>query len=172
MGNPPPPSPSRAPARLVRELAPFVLLACACGAAVRQPPPEPSVAQAPPPAAAPPTSSADGPASFVALAERAASVAPGMREVARKASANAGDPVELVKADARDTCVRAAFEAASPVSARLVDREGRVLASVPAATASGVLGERGPVCVRKGDVVKGVADGAGVPVRWMAWEAP
>src|SRR4030088_1555656 len=87
--------------------------------------------------------------SFAALVARGAMVAPGMREVARKESA--GDKVEIANAGGRDACVRVVFEASSPVVAKLVDREGNVLASNDAPATDGVLGERGPVCVRKGD---------------------
>jgi hypothetical protein len=175
MGNPPPPShsPSRAPARLVRELVPFVLLACACGAAVRQPATQPTPALPQPSAAPAPDASAvsaESRAVFDALAARGPSVAPGMREVTRKEGG--ADAVDLVKADARDTCVRAAYEASAPVTARLVDQAGHVLAGANAASTDGVLGEHGPVCVRKGDVVRGIAEGAGGRVRWVAWEAP
>ena len=172
MGNPPPPGPRprRAPALLVRELLPFALLACACGAAVREPvsppPPAPSVAaSAPGPAA----SAAEDPAAFDELRALAPSVAPGMREVVHKESAEA---VELAKADDRDTCVRAAFVAATPVTAKLVDEAGRVLAETTTPAPRGTLAEKGPVCVRKGESVKGVAAPAGTVVRWVAWAAP
>lgn len=176
MGNPPlQPSPSRrAPARLVRELAPFVVLACACGAAVRQPPPAPAPAPEPVVSAVPTTdaSADEAKAAFAALAARGGALAPGMREVARKESG--AETVDLVKAEARDVCVRVAYEATGPVTTKLVDGAGRVLAAGGAATAEGVLAEHGPVCVRRGDVVRGVAEGAGAPlrIRWMAWEAP
>jgi hypothetical protein len=163
--------PRRALLRLVRELAPFVLLVCACGAAVREPtrspaPPPPAEAEAPPGASA-----AESLAAFDALAARGASLAPGMREVARKEGG--ADAVELVKADARDACVRVAFEASAPVAAKLVDHAGNVLAASDVPAPDGVLGARGPVCVRKGDVVRGIAEGSGgARVRWVAWEAP
>lgn len=161
----------------MRELAPFVLLACACGAAVRQtaePPPTPPSAAA----SAAPSSSASsaGPltaesrAAFEALAARGPALAPGMREVARRESG--AEAVELGRADGRDACVRAAFSASLPVSAKLLDAKGVVLAATGEAGTDGVLGAKGPVCVRKGDVVKGVAEGTGARVRWIAWEAP
>jgi len=96
-----------------------------------------------------------------------------MREVARIESA--GDRVEIVRAEGRDACVRVAFEASSPVVARLLDSEGGVLASSDVPAAEGVLGQRGPVCVRRGDTVNaeaGGADAAVATVRWVAWEAP
>ena len=174
MGNPPlPPSPSRRPpARLVRELAPFVVLACACGAAVRQPRPPPAPAPEPVVSAVATTdaSAEEAKAAFVALAARGDALAPGMREVARRES-GAG-AVDLVKAEGRDVCVRVAYEATVPVTTKLVDGAGRVLAASGAATAEGVLAAHGPVCVRRGDVVRGVAEGVGARVRWMAWEAP
>jgi hypothetical protein len=161
----------------VREIGPFVLLLCACGAAVRQSSPN---ANARAPARAPEAETAEGPAAsadsaeataaFEAMAAQGGAIAPGMREVARKESG--GDPVELVRADARDLCVRVAYEASGPIVAKLVERSGGVLAAAEVPATSGVLGARGPVCVRRGDVVRAVADGAGARVRWMAWEAP
>jgi hypothetical protein len=154
----------------VRELAPFVLLVCACGAAVREPPASP----APPPSPAAVTSAEpaapDTLTPFDTIAARAASVAPGMHEAARKDAA--ADAVDLVKADTRDTCVRVAFAASAPVTAKLVDHAGNVLAASESPGTEGVLGAHGPVCVRKGDVVRAVADAAGVHVRWVAWESP
>jgi hypothetical protein len=152
----------------VRELAPFVLLVCACGAAVREPPPSPAPSVAPTVAASASAVAPDTLAAFDALAARGASLAPGMREVARKEGAS--DAVELVKAETRDTCVRVAFEASTPVAAKLVDRAGNVLATTDGPATDGALGAHGPVCVRKGDVVRGVADAGGAAVRWVAWE--
>ena len=167
----------------MRELLPFVLLVCACGAELREPArgaagsttatatPSSGAAQAQGTASA---ATASGPA-FDALAARAAELAPGMREVARKETG--GEPVELVRATGADVCVRVAFEASTAVRARLLDEQGAELAATPAPAAAGVLGERGPVCVRRGEAVKAVADagdagGLTKPVRWMAWEAP
>jgi hypothetical protein len=116
--------------------------------------------------AAAPTTSA-----FNALAMRAAPLVPGMREVARVESG--AEMVDLVRADARDLCVRVAYEATATVTARLVDRSGGVLAASHGPTLDGLLGENGPVCIRRGDVVRGVAEAAPTArVRWMAWEAP
>ncbi|MGH7297241.1 MAG: hypothetical protein ACRELB_20045, partial [Polyangiaceae bacterium] len=94
----------------------------------------------------------------------------GMREVARK-DALAGS-IELVKADARDVCVRVAFQATAPVTAKLVDEAGRVLAESEATSLRGTLAKNGPVCVRKGEVVKGVTSAGPARVRWVAWAAP
>jgi hypothetical protein len=166
------PRPPRA--RLVREIVPFVLLVCACGAAVTRTS-EPTQPAAPPPSSAPPVagaSSAPDPAAlaaFEALAAQGSTLAPGMREAARREGG--ADPVALVSAEGRDTCLRVAFAASVPVKARLVDAAGNVLAASGDPATDGVLGARGPVCVRRGDVVKGVAEGAGARVRWIAWEA-
>jgi hypothetical protein len=155
----------------VRELLPFALLACACGAAVREPgPPTPP---APVAVAASPESSADASddrAAFETLGALGPSVAPGMREAARKEGA--GEPVELVKADTRDLCARVAFQATAPVPVKLVDEAGRVLAETAGPRDRGTLGEAGPVCVRKGEVVKGIAPAGTARVRWVAWAAP
>jgi hypothetical protein len=149
------------------EVLSFVLLACACGAAATTAAPAPAPAPAPPPVvtaqAQPP------PESFDDLVALGPTLAPGMREIARKASTD--EAIELLHADAGDACVRVAFAAAAPIVAKLVDQGGEVLAAVGPA-AHGALGERGPVCVRKGDVVRAMAEGAGRShVRWVAWEA-
>jgi len=166
----PSPSPLRAPARLVRELGPFLLLVCACGAAVREPPPSPAPLPSPAASASADPGVPETLAAFDALAAQGPSLAPGMREAARREGAT--DAVDLVKADTHDACVRVAFAASAPVTAKLVDHAGSVLAATDAPATDGVLGTRGPVCIRKGDVVRGLADVAGVRVRWVAWEAP
>jgi len=155
--------------RLVREAAAFVALACACGMAVRATPAgAPAVrseVDAPPPAA-----DSGTPARFDSIVARGPSIAPGMREVARRESF--GERVEIVRAEQRDTCVRVAFEAVAPVTARLVDGTGTVLATTSVAGVEGLLGEKGPVCVRKGEALSVLVEGASVPVRWVAWAAP
>lgn len=172
MEKPPPsqPTPPSDRARRVREAVPFVLLVCACGAALRQAPPATSPAAESPPAPSATTASSEAAAAFDALAARGRALTPGMREVARKESD--GERVELVKAGTRDACVRVAFDANAPVVAKLVDGGGHVLAASRAPATDGVLGERGPVCVRKGDVVACLADGAPAHLHWVAWEAP
>jgi hypothetical protein len=106
------------------------------------------------------------------LASLGSSVAQGMHEVARKPGVGGGEPVELVRAEARDACLRVAFEADAPLVAKLMDGNGQVLATIAVPTTRGVLAEEGPVCIRKGDVVRAVAEGSGAHVRWMAWESP
>lgn len=171
MGNQPPsPRQPRAPARLVRELAPFALLVCACGAAAREPLPPVHPAAAFPAAPAASAAPDEPPGTFEALAARGPVIAPGMREASRTVSD--GGAVELAKAEGRDACVRVTFEASAPVTAKIVDGAGRVLAVASSPSASGVLGERGPVCIRRGDIVKGLVDGPPSRVRWMTWEAP
>jgi hypothetical protein len=97
-----------------------------------------------------------------------------MREVARVETT--GDRVvEIVHAGTRDACVRVAFEASLPIVARLLDGDGNVLASSDAPEAEGVLAQRGPVCIRRGDAVSvagGGSDAAVPNVRWVAWQAP
>jgi len=187
----------------VLQALPFALLACACGAAVGGVPaagdraglrraPLASASSVASAASAGRASSSGGPGApalsvFGALEARGAALAPGMRVAARKESAR-GERVEIVRAEGRDACVRVAFESTQPVAAELVDGSGRVLATSKGAATDGMLGERGPVCIRKGDLVAGVAsppggadggpfDGGGAAgvgtarVRWVAWEA-
>ncbi len=145
-----------------------MLLACACGAAVSAPLPSPAASVAPAPG--PPPLAPAAPESFDDLAGLAPTLAPGMSEIARKASS--GDAVELLGAAANDACVRVVFAAESPVVTKLVDGSGETLATAGPAV-QGALGERGPVCVRRGEIIRGVAEGAGRShVRWMAWQAP
>jgi hypothetical protein len=157
---------ARLVARLVTEVVPFVLLACACGAAVTTPAPATPAPASPAATTAPPPAPAE---SFDDLVALGPTLAPGMHEIARKSSE---DAVELLRADTSDACLRVAFAAAAPVLAKLVDGNGDVLASIGPA-ANGALGERGPVCVRRGDVVRGTAEGTGrTRVRWVAWQGP
>jgi hypothetical protein len=112
--------------------------------------------------------------SLATLAARGPLVAPGMREVAKgELSIHAGDRAraDVAQAGTRDLCARLTFVATAPLSARLEDAAGNALAeSAPAQTAT--LGARGPVCVRKGDVIRVTFDGhasASARVRWVAW---
>jgi hypothetical protein len=156
----------------LKSIAAFVLLACACGAAVQAEAPAPARGtNTVPMASASNAAPTVGPESFDDLAARAASLAPGMREVARKVG-GASEPVDLARADARDTCVRVTFQSSTAIVAKLVDETGTVLATTAQPATDGALGEKGPVCIRKGDTVRGVIDGAGAHVRWMAWQSP
>ncbi len=177
MNRPPPEPRLPRPARLVREVLPFALLACACGAAVTAPAgslaPSARSASSASSAASAPVVAATAPAppeSYDDLVALAPTLAPGMREIARRASAD--EIVELLHADSGDACVRVAFSAPAPIVAKLVDQGGEVLATTGPA-ANGALAARGPVCVRRGDVVRAIAEGAGRShVRWLAWQAP
>jgi hypothetical protein len=110
--------------------------------------------------------------SYDALASLGSSIAQGMHEVARKPGVGGGEPVVLVRAETHDACLRVAFDADAPLVAKLVDENGQVLAALAVPATHGVLAEEGPVCIRKGDVVRAVAEGSGAHVRWMAWASP
>jgi hypothetical protein len=179
----PPPSrlPQRATARHVLEFLPLVPLAFVCGVFMNEPlgcaaPPSARGPGHPPTAggsASTATGSTEEAASapaFAALAARGPRVAPGMHEVARMQ--NTGDKVEIAHAEGRDACVRVAFEASAPVLAKLIDGQGNVLAASDKPSTGGVLGEHGPVCVRRGQAVSALAEGSGASVRWMAWASP
>jgi hypothetical protein len=163
--------------REVREILSLALLAFACGSAMREPaadtpgaPPTRTATLGHPPRSA---QSAEAEATFATLAARGALIAPGMREVTRAESSDrTRGAVEIARAGGRDACVRVAFMASSPVVAKLMDGDGNVLATSDAPTVDGVLGEHGPVCVRKGDAVSAVAEGPGASVRWVAWVSP
>jgi hypothetical protein len=83
-----------------------------------------------------------------------------------------GERIELVRAAGRDTCVRVAFDATAPVLARLLDADGTVLSETKAPASTGVLAERGPVCVRKTGSVAATAEGNASRIRWIAWASP
>ncbi len=167
----------------MRETIAFLLLACACGAATwsgrssdarRRPTDEEELATragaAGPPGAVPADGIREPDGAFASLESRAASLAPGMRQAAERESG--GERTELVRAADKDTCVRVAFEATAPVVARLLDADGAVLCETHSPAAAGVLGERGPVCVRKSDSVSSDAEGSGGRIRWIAWASP
>jgi hypothetical protein len=155
----------------VRELWPLAVLALACMAVAWSPVACAGGAPSGKPRSVPAASASDD-AALAALAARGPSVAPGMREAARVRSS--GARVVVARAGERDACVRVAFEASAPVLAKLVDAAGNVLAALDAPAQDGVLGARGPVCVRKGDAVSAVAagpDGGASSVRWVAWQS-
>jgi hypothetical protein len=77
----------------------------------------------------------------------------------------------MARADGLDACVRVAFAAQAPVAVELVDERGGVLGAVDATT-QGVIGEKGPVCVRSGDAVFALVSPAGSTVAFVAWAAP
>jgi hypothetical protein len=156
--------------RRVREAAAFVLLACACGMAARtMPAGVPAVRRET--AASPPESDAVPVANrFESIEARGPSIAPGMRAAVRREST--GEKIELVRAEQRDTCVRVAFEATVPVVAKLVDGTDRTLAETGTASIDGVLGEKGPICIRKGETLSVLVNGPRTRIRWVAWVAP
>ena len=161
----------------MREAIAFLLLACACGAATwsgRSP--DGRKAQLDDDGSTPggELNGAEGAhepdGAFASLEALAPSLAPGMRRAAEKESV--GERIDLVRSVGKDTCVRVAFESAAPVVARLLGADGTVLYETHQASTSGALGERGPVCVRKSDVVSATADGAAGRIRWIAWASP
>jgi hypothetical protein len=155
--------------RLVREAAAFVLLACACGMAARTTPAGVPAVR-PETGASPPTPSVPVANRFESIEARGPSIAPGMRAAVRREST--GEKIELVRAEQRDTCVRVAFEATVPVAAKLVDGSDRALAETGTASIDGVLGEKGPICIRKGETLSVLVNGPRTPIRWVAWVAP
>ena len=108
----------------------------------------------------------DGSMSLEALAARGPTDAPLMRELLRVERAAPRSPD--VKAE-RDQCVRALFSSASPVRIWFVDQSGATRGDATSA-ASGSVPPRGPVCVKKGDVLHLVVEGEGV--RAVIFAAP
>ena len=114
---------------------------------------------------------ADARPSLDAIAQRSAAFASGMREIARREVTGAHAAIEIVRAEARDACVRVAYSANAAVSARIVDDAGAVLAE--RTDAEGLLAARGPVCVRRGGALRVTFDGPPwLAVRFVAWVAP
>jgi hypothetical protein len=109
-------------------------------------------------------------ATFDAIAARAPIVAAGMREAARReATLDGASRVALVRADARDVCVRVAFVASAPIDVTLESTSTGTIASTVHAL-EGLLGERGPVCVRRGDSVDAAIEGdRGTRIRFVVW---
>jgi hypothetical protein len=164
----------------VREAVAFLLLACACGAATlkgraddaRRPEEDPRAGALPGAGASGASAGEAGgfDRGFAGLEGRAAFLAPGLRLAAERE--NAGESVELVRALGHDVCVRVAFQSAAPVTARLLDGDGGILAETQTPAADGALGDRGPVCVRKGETVSAAVEGPGGRVKWIAWTSP
>jgi hypothetical protein len=109
--------------------------------------------------------------SLESIATRAGPAARGMREVARtELSTDAGRmSAEIARADTRDLCARVAYGAPDAVTARIEDATS-VLAERSGET-EGMLGARGPVCVKRGGVLRVTFEGA-ARVRFVAWIAP
>jgi hypothetical protein len=115
-----------------------------------------------------------------ALAARATSVAAGMREAARgeiagdaAGATNATTATRVIaRADDRDVCVRVTMVARPAAHAWLADTRGDVLSDAAEAT-DATLGARGPVCVRKGDVVSlHLESKTPFVARFVAWQSP
>jgi hypothetical protein len=153
----------------VREAVAFLLLACACGAATVRGRAQ-DVRRAGEAGARPDDASGPADRSFAPLEARGPLLAPGLKQAAERETH--GERVELVRAADADVCARVAFQASAPVQARLLDGDGGVLAQTDAAALEGALGERGPVCVRKGDAIGAAAEGGPALVKWIAWASP
>jgi hypothetical protein len=92
-----------------------------------------------------------------------------MRELAR---GEVSVPVSIgLPKIAGDACVRVAFAAKAPVKALLESTTGDELAAAEPAT-DGVLGPRGPVCIRRGQGFRLSLEGSVSPVRYVVWVAP
>ena len=149
-------------------LAAALTAACAGETAVRsapaiEPPVKPLVHEAP--------DAADPMTAFEVLAVGADRLAPAMREIVRgEKSGENSLSTEVLRAE-KDACVRLAFAASTELRATLEDQSGAVLAETK--TKAGALGERGPVCVRKGAVIRVRFDGEGaIRIRFIAWTSP
>ena len=113
------------------------------------------------------------PLSLTALAAQGARFAPGMREVLRHETPEETQlRRDVVRAPDHDVCARVAFAASGPVHAWLENAAGLSLADIARAE-SGILGPRGPVCIRRGDsIVVRTESPALTRVRIVGWAAP
>jgi hypothetical protein len=149
-------------------------VACIVGACGSRQVPSPRPAETPLATASVPDASAgpeggDNVPSLRDLALRAPEVAPEMRVLAQGEAAPPSS-VALPKASV-DLCVRVVFAAGHAVRAKLETAEDGTLAEVGPVDA-GVLGLRGPVCVRKGrEVTLTFGEGA-TRVRYIVWGSP
>jgi hypothetical protein len=109
------------------------------------------------------------------LAANAASVAPGMHELARRESESLHVHEEAGQAREKDLCVRVLFAATSDVRATLENAKGEMLVETTGAS-RGVLGPRGPVCVRKGETlfvrIDADEDAGALHTRFIVWGSP
>ena len=107
--------------------------------------------------------------STAALAARGPTDAPLMREVQRVEQAAPRAPD--LRAE-RDLCVRAVFAASAPVKAWFADQSGAARGEISAA-AAGTVPPRGPACLKKGESVHLVVEGAGpISARAVVFAAP
>lgn len=105
------------------------------------------------------------------VAQTYARLSPGMREANREEREADGEASWEVARAERDTCLRVAFAANEIVKARLEDADGNVVADEN--VREGVLGARGPVCVRAGGRVTARFTGEGkIRVRVVVWRSP
>ncbi|MEO6577173.1 MAG: hypothetical protein ABIP89_25215 [Polyangiaceae bacterium] len=110
-------------------------------------------------------------AAFEDLASSVDKLAPTMREIARDEKIGEKSLVTDILQTDKDACVRLAFAATTELRAVLEDQKGLVLAETKAT--SGALGERGPVCVRKGGTIRARFEGDGpLRVRFVTWSSP
>ena len=147
-----------------------VVGASGCGghAEAGRPPEAPRAVAAPPaPSVATP---ADPLPALAELAARGGEIAPGMRILAQGEEA-APKRVEVPRVDG-DVCVRALFVATTPVKATLQSSTGFTLAETSARAVSGVLGARGPVCVRRGQGLALRFEDSTPRVRYVLWGSP
>ena len=149
-------------------LAAALTAACGAGIAVKR---APAVEPAVKPIVHEAPDAGDPIASFDELAARADKLAPAMREIGRgEKSGEKSLSVDVLQAD-KDACVRLTFAASTELRAALEDQSGTVLAETKAK--AGALGERGPVCVRKGGTMRVRFDGEGtMRVRFISWTSP
>jgi hypothetical protein len=111
--------------------------------------------------------------SLDALAARATSLAPGLREAAR-GELRAGDagPFVVVRDVTTDTCVRVAFAASPEVHVSLVDARTHDALADSSSAGDVALGAGGPVCVRRGGGVELRVEGGGAwRARFIAWRS-
>lgn len=103
------------------------------------------------------------------LAARGATDAPLMRE--SKRTDDATSPTDL-DTGATDTCFRAVVAASTPVKAWFEDTSNAVRGEL--ADAAGLVPPRGPVCAKKGELLRLVVEATspGTVARAVVWQSP
>ena len=153
----------------------FLFFTASCASTGHEGPTQLQAASAPTTSASAATSPAEPPPperTLATLNEQGPKVAAGMRALdGAELSLSQEQTRDLVTAD-KDTCVRLVWSASTPVLVKLLDSSDHHLVE-SSSSKDGTLGERGPICVRKGQTIRvQFTPSAAATVRYAAWASP